>query len=150
MEADIERLRIKGRCHCGKTGYEAEINPDNVIICHCTDCQAISGAPYRANVPVLIANFKPHGAPKTYVKTADSGRRVVLTFCGDCGSALYSSRLEEPAVYNLRLGAVKERAQLVPKSQGFCQSAMPWAMDLHAIPQVAPSARRPRGPAGAT
>jgi hypothetical protein len=129
-------MKIEGSCHCGKISYEAEINPEYVIICHCTDCQIISGAPYRANVPVKIGNFKLRGQPKTYVKTAASGNKLGLAFCADCGSALYSSKLEDPDLFMLRLGAVKQRAQLIPKIQGWCRSAMPWAMDISRIPQV--------------
>jgi hypothetical protein len=129
-------MKIEGGCHCGKLGYEADINPDHVIICHCADCQGISGAPYRANVPVKAENFKLRGQPKTYVKTADSGNKMALAFCGDCGAALYSSALEKPLGFNLRLGAVKQRAQLVPKAQYWCRSAMPWVMDISGLPQT--------------
>jgi hypothetical protein len=139
----IERFKIEGGCHCGKIDYEADINPNNVVICHCTDCQAISGAPYRASVPVLTGNFKLRGQPKTYVKTSDSGAKRVLAFCADCGSALYSTSLEDPRVYNLRLGSVKQRAKLTPRAQGFCRSAMPWAMDISGIPKI-PDPPRPR------
>jgi hypothetical protein len=129
-------MKIEGNCHCGKISYQAEINPEYVIICHCTDCQTISGAPYRANVPVKIGNFKLRGQPKTYVKTAASGNKLVLAFCADCGSALYSSKLVAPEFFMLRLGAVQQRAQLTPKIQGWCRSAMPWAMDISRIRQV--------------
>ena len=130
-------MEIEGRCHCGEIGYEAIVNPDKVIICHCTDCQTNSGAPYRANVPVLIEKFHLRGQPQTYVKTGDSGAKVVLAFCGNCGSAMYSSKLENPTYLNLRLGAVKQRADLIPKAQYFCRSGMAWAMDISGIPQPA-------------
>jgi hypothetical protein len=129
------RMKIEGCCHCGRISYEAEINPDYVIICHCTDCQTISGAPYRVTVPVKTENFKLQGQPKTYVKTAASGNKRVLAFCADCGSAIYSTSLEDRVVFSLRLGAVKQRAQLIPKSQGWCRSALPWAMDIGHIPR---------------
>ena len=131
-----ERMKIEGCCHCGKISYEAEINPDYVIICHCTDCQTISGSPYRVTVPVKTENFKLRGQPKTYVKTAASGNKRVLAFCADCGSAIYSTSLEDRRVFSLRLGAVKQRAQLIPKSQGWCCSALPWAMDIGHIPRI--------------
>ena len=128
-------MKIDGKCHCGAIAYEAEINPDYVIVCHCTDCQAISGGPYRANVPVKIENFKLHGTPKIYVKTADSGKRMALAFCADCGAALYSGREMGATFLNLRLGAVMQRAELVPRAQYFCRSAMPWVFDLGSIPK---------------
>jgi hypothetical protein len=129
-------MKIEGNCHCGAISYEAEINPQYVVICHCTDCQTFSGAPYRISVPAKSENFTLRGEPKTYVKTAASGNKRVLAFCADCGTALYSTTMEDRAVYNLRLGAVKQRAQLPPKWQGWCGSAMPWAMDISAVPQV--------------
>ena len=40
-------MRINGACHCGEITYEVRVDPARTIICHCTDCQTISGAPYR-------------------------------------------------------------------------------------------------------
>ncbi len=40
-------MQIDGRCHCGFITYEAEIDPEKVIICHCTDCQTLSGSAFR-------------------------------------------------------------------------------------------------------
>ena len=28
-------MKIDGKCHCGNVTYEAEVNPDFVVICHC-------------------------------------------------------------------------------------------------------------------
>jgi hypothetical protein len=128
-------MKIDGRCHCGAISYEAEIDAGRVIVCHCSDCQTISGGPYRANVPVKMENFRLTGAPKIYVKTSESGNRMALAFCGDCGTALYSGRETGPSFVNLRLGAVTQRAQLAPRAQYFCRSAMPWVFDLDAVPK---------------
>jgi hypothetical protein len=129
-------MKIDGSCHCGGITFEAQINPEYVVICHCTDCQTLSGAPYRASVPVKAENFILRGEPKTYVKTADSGNKRLLAFCANCGSALYSTTVESPALFNLRMGAIRQRAHLPPKSQVFCRSAMPWATDISDIPQI--------------
>jgi hypothetical protein len=131
----MRKMDIEGRCQCGRIAYEARVNPAHVVLCHCTDCQANSGGPCRANAPAPLEHFRLTGQPKTYVKTGASGALVQLSFCGDCGSALFSNRLEDPAYVNLRLGAVKQRAQLPPKAQYWCEEAMPWVMDLAAIPQ---------------
>jgi len=123
------RMKIDGRCHCGKISYEAEINPDYVIICHCTDdCQTISGAPYRVTVPVKAENFKLHGQPKTYVNTANSGNRCVLGFCAAVQQS--TQRHWKTVLFLACALGVKQRAQLIPKSRGWCRSALPWAMDI--------------------
>ena len=106
-------MKVDGSCHCGSVTYEAEINPDHVVICHCTDCQTFSSAPYRVSVfGVPRENVRIEGSPKTYIKTGESGRQVLVAFCGDCGTALYSTR-SDTAPLNLRIGAIKQRRELV-------------------------------------
>ena len=133
-------MQIDGGCHCGAIRYAAEVNPDNVVICHCTDCQTISGAPYRTSVAVRLSKFHLQGEPKTYRKVADSGREVVTTFCGHCGSALYSQRSGYDYIF-LRVGSANQRKELPPKGQGFCGSAMPWARDISGVPEIPPADR---------
>ena len=40
-------MKVHGTCHCGQITFEAEVDPDRASICHCTDCQILSGSPYR-------------------------------------------------------------------------------------------------------
>lgn len=128
-------MKIDGACHCGKIVYEAHVDPTKSGMCHCTDCQTFSGAPFRASTPARASDFRLlSGSPKIYVKTADSGTKRAQAFCGDCGSAIYSTAAEEPTLYNLRLGAVKQRAQIVPQHQIWCDSALEWAQDVTDIP----------------
>lgn len=126
-------MRIEGGCHCGRVSYEAEADPDKAGICHCTDCQNLSGSPYVAFIPVPKEGFKLRGQPKLYVKTAASGNRRAQAFCPDCGSRLWASAETDPQLFNLRLGGVRQRAQLAPKTQVWCDSALPWSTDLKAV-----------------
>jgi hypothetical protein len=130
-------MKIEGQCHCGAIAYEAEVNPDKASLCHCDDCQSFSGAPFRASVPAKSSEFRLlRGQPKVYVKTADSGTRRAQAFCGDCGSQIYSAAPENPVAYNLRLGAVNQRAQIPPLRQIWCDSALPWGQDISGLPGV--------------
>ena len=133
-------MKVDGSCHCGKVTYEAEIDPDQVVICHCTDCQTFSGAPYRVSVfGVAAENFRRlEGAAKIYTKIGGSGKKVLVAFCGDCGTALYSTKNDTEGPFNLRLGAISQREKLTPKMQGFCRSAVAWATniaDIHKVPE---------------
>ena len=31
-------MKIDGGCHCGHISFEAEIDSEKVVACHCTDC----------------------------------------------------------------------------------------------------------------
>ncbi|HUI95417.1 MAG TPA: GFA family protein [Xanthobacteraceae bacterium] len=127
-------MRIEGQCHCGSIAYAATIDPDTVGICHCTDCQTLSGSPYRAAVPAPAADFVLlRGKPRIYVKTADGGTRRAQAFCPDCGTPLYAAAPSDPPIYSLRIGAIRQRAALRPRRQIWCDSALPWSMDIAAI-----------------
>jgi hypothetical protein len=121
-------MKIDGRCHCGSITYEAEVNPDEVYVCHCTDCQAISGTAFRWAVPVPEAAFKLlTGKPKTYVKVGESGTPNHQLFCPECASPIYSFSIGVgPKVLNLRLGTARQRAELKPRVQYWCRSAQDW------------------------
>ena len=97
----------------------------------------LSGSAYRTTVPVAAEQFTMNGTPTLYTKTAENGNRRFQAFCPTCGSPIYSSAAEErPAVYNIRVGTVRQRSQLVPSVQIWCRSAQPWVNDLSNIPQV--------------
>ena len=85
-------MKISGECHCGKITYEAQINPDEVIICHCTDCQRLSGSAFRSIAMTDEDAFTfLSGKPSVYIKTGDNGNKRIQTFCPDCGSPIYLS-----------------------------------------------------------
>jgi hypothetical protein len=130
-------MRVHGQCHCGGIAYEADVDPADVSACHCTDCQTLSGSPYRVSVRAPAATFALlRGKPSTYVKTAESGARRVHAFCPDCGAPVYSAAIENPPAYSLRVGCLRERAQLPPRRQIWCRSAVPWSSDLRGVSAV--------------
>lgn len=127
-------MKIEGSCHCGLITYEAEIDPATATMCHCPDCQTLSATAFRTLVPAKKEDFKLiKGEPKIYFKTTgcgtEHGTRSAQTFCAECGSAIYSSAEIDPQVFMLRIGTIKQRAELNPKSQMYCDSALSWLSD---------------------
>ncbi|MFM0285928.1 GFA family protein [Paraburkholderia megapolitana] len=128
-------MKITGSCHCGAIAYEANVDPQKAGLCHCTDCQTLSGAPFRASVPALAADFHLlRGQPKIYIKTAASGAKRAQAFCAECGTPIYAAAAENPTQYNLRLGAVAQRAEIPALKQGWCDSALSWAQSIAPLP----------------
>jgi len=125
-------MKIDGQCHCGAITFEAEVDPDEVYVCHCTDCQSISGSPFRWAVSLPKEDFRLlAGSPKTYVKRAESGAENHQVFCPDCASPIYStSSRDDWTSLNLRLGTVRQRAELTPKQQVWHRSAQSWVDEL--------------------
>jgi hypothetical protein len=130
-------MHINGACHCGQVQYEADINPDEVAICHCADCQRLTGTAYRVTVSAARVNFRiTSGDPKEYVKIADNGRRRMQYFCSNCGSPIYTTgELQDAALVGIRLGTINQRQGLKPRAQFWCSSELSWAQDLRALPR---------------
>jgi len=130
-------MKIEGGCHCGYIKYEAEVDPATVGICHCTDCQTLSGSAFRTVVQAKKEGFQLlSGQPNTYIKTAESGNRRAQVFCPQCGTHIYATAAENPQVYNIRTGTARQRDQLRPRRQVWCRSARDWVMNLGEIPKV--------------
>jgi hypothetical protein len=106
--AEFASMKIDGKCHCGRVSYEADIDPECVSICHCTDCQTLTGSPYRVTVLYKRQQIALTGSePAAYAKAGDNGRTRVQYFCSTCGSPLFS---------------------------GGCCAAAPWAGQVAALP----------------
>jgi hypothetical protein len=130
-------MRVDGVCHCGAIRFEAEVDPERVVICHCTDCQTLSGTAFRTVVASLPGTFRLlAGVPRVYVKTGESGNRREQSFCPDCGTPICSAPAGEGLrVVGLRVGALRQRDLLVPREQYWGRSAQGWLGDLAAIPR---------------
>ena len=129
-------MQIDGQCHCGRVSYEAEVDPARVSICHCTDCQVLTGSAFSVFAQVPKEAFRlTRGAPKIYVKTAESGNRRAQAFCGECGSRLYASAETDAPFFNLRVGTMRQRAELRPQVQLWCRSALPWVNEIASVPR---------------
>jgi hypothetical protein len=129
-------MHIDGGCHCGYIKFEAEVDPGKVSICHCTDCQNLTGSAFRVTVPAPKSGFKLlTGEPKIYVKTAESGTKRAHGFCPQCGTPIYATQITDPQVYGIRVGTVRQRTQLPPRRQTWCRSALDWSMSIKDLPQ---------------
>jgi hypothetical protein len=125
-------MKITGGCHCGAITYTAELEPEKVGICHCTDCQALSASAFRTIAVVKADMFEvTKGTAKEYIKIGSSGNPRVQAFCAECGSGLYATPAEGPrATYNLRAGTINERATLRPHYEAWSRSRLPWVAPL--------------------
>jgi hypothetical protein len=108
-------MKVQGSCHCGSIKHEAEVDPAHVTICHCSDCQRLSGSAFRVSVRALQKDFVLlAGSPSTYVKTADSAAKRAQVFCSRCASALYTYAIDNTETYGLGVGCIEQRRELIP------------------------------------
>ena len=130
-------MEIDGQCHCGKVRYTATVDPANASMCHCTDCQRISGSAFRTTIRLPDSDLRMTGETKVYKKVAGSGIERALVFCPNCGTQMLGMPTSNgPKRMSLRLGTSNQRAQLPPQRQIWCSSAMPWVENLAHVPKL--------------
>lgn len=129
-------MKVDGSCHCGNIKFSADIDPGSIVICHCTDCQTLTGSAFRVVVRVPREKVEWRGGkPKTYTKTAESGSKRTQAFCPECGTPLYSGAADGTGPVGLRLSTIRQRGELRPSKQIWHRSAVAWLPDL-GLPQT--------------
>ncbi len=129
-------MKIHGNCHCEAIKFEADIDENKVVICHCQDCQKLSASVFRTVAITSANNFHlKAGTVKEYVKTAESGNARAQGFCENCGSQIYATSAAhvtplEDRMYAIRLGVVDERATLKPVMEIWTDEKLTWLPDL--------------------
>jgi hypothetical protein len=71
------------------------------------------------------------------LKTADSGVKRLHAFCSNCGTPVYAcANTDNPPSYTLRVGCLRQRAELPPKQRIWCKSALDWAQNVSVVPGI--------------
>jgi len=125
-------MKVHGSCHCKAVTFIAKVDPEKVVVCHCSDCQISSGGAFRTVVMSLPDGLSyQQGQAQEYIKVADSGNQRIQGFCAECGSSLFATSVgSQNKIYGIRLGCLEEREQLIPKAQIWCQSRQPWLNNI--------------------
>jgi hypothetical protein len=118
--------QMKGGCLCGQIRYTVDAEPAFTGICHCKDCQKESGTAFNIVVAVPQPAVSIQGSPKTFVTTADSGKKNIRRLCPNCGSTILSEPEVLPGVSILRAGTLDDTTWLKPTMEIFCDSAQSW------------------------
>lgn len=131
-------MKVNGRCHCGKIAYAAEVDPKTVQICHCLDCQTLTGSAFRVTIPAPPATFHlEQGEPRIYLKVAESGSLRGHAFCGDCGAPVFRLPTDNNPNYALRIGGLDQRAELGPPGrQIWVKRRLSWVTAIAGIAEV--------------
>jgi hypothetical protein len=119
--------RLPGGCLCGAIRYEIAQAVENVIACHCTDCQKAVGGGASHNSVVRTENVTyTAGTPKAYTKEVSPGKTLIRYFCGECGSPVFTQREYLPEFMVLKVGTLDDPSSLKMTMNIWTRSARPW------------------------
>ena len=127
-----------GQCRCGAIRYTIDAEPITARLCWCRDCQHWACGNASFNLMVPRAGLQVEGAPRHWESLADSGNHMRRSFCGECGTQLFSESLENPQRIVVRVGTLDDAGDLRPLATIWTDSAPEWAVidpDLPAYPR---------------
>ena len=126
MNEPNPELPLRGRCMCGAIGYEIDESLLGALYCHCRRCQRRSGGPFSTTALTAPGSLRLV-AGEERLKSYDPGDGgYVKSFCGECGSHLYTSNPADPSFVAVRMGTIEGDPGVSFGAHQFCNYAAPW------------------------
>jgi hypothetical protein len=117
---------MEGGCLCGKVRYVSDAAPALIAVCHCADCQKVSGGGHSVNVAVPADALRIQGKPKAFEATGGSGQATTRLYCPDCGTHLVTNAAALAGLSLLKAGTLDDPSEVQPVIHIWCSSAQPW------------------------
>lgn len=80
--------KIGGSCLCGSVTFEVEDDFSMFYLCHCSQCQQISGSSYASNIFTQPENIRWITGESSMSRYDHPSRDFTKLFCSSCGSGL--------------------------------------------------------------
>ncbi len=116
-----------GGCRCGAIRYTLSAEPLATRLCWCRDCQYWALGNAAVNIMVPRAAVAVAGTPRHYDSVADSGNAMRRSFCGDCGTHLFSESSGNQLNMVVRVGTLDNAGGIAPTVVIWTASAPAWA-----------------------
>lgn len=117
----IEELNmIEGQCLCGLVSYRYHACIESSLLCYCLHCKRAQGSLMGWNSAIDQSKFEVIRGLK-YLKKYFHSPNKARVFCQECGSPIYSYRIDLPNIIRLRLGTVTAGHLPAPKEEFFLE-----------------------------
>ena len=95
------------QCSCGALRVEVEGEPGAVVLCHCTECQCLTGSVFGVGAYFPADKVKCTGANTAYTRVME-GRKFTSHFCPTCGTSLYWEAELVPGAIGVAVGGFRD------------------------------------------
>ena len=122
---------INGKCYCGAISWKVVSKVDFTAVCHCRDCQTLSGSGFGSTSLMI---YDPKGVqfegdePKVFHAKSDQGNSTQRGFCGTCGTVLFNhvSEGKDDEHWAVRTGSMVDSRALRMEKEIFMKSKLSW------------------------
>ena len=120
-------MTLQGGCACRAVRYELTERPLIVHACHCLDCQRLTGGAFVINLWIERDFVTLRGvAPRAFELKGGSGRAHEVSFCGRCGTYVWSRYASAGDALFVRAGTLDDPKAVRPDVHIFTRSKLPW------------------------
>jgi hypothetical protein len=114
-----------GGCLCGTVRFTLDSEPYDAGWCHCRTCQLNSGSPAMVFATVPVAHYRLQAGEPAVRRVASSsfGHR---SFCGECGTPLYTHVEHQPDTLDFSVATLDEPGRVRPGFHIFWSSRVNW------------------------
>ncbi len=115
-----------GGCACGAVRYKLSAEPVAMVDCQCRQCQRESGTGHQSHMVFVAAEVEVAGTPSGWEMIGDGGTRKRTSFCAVCGSPVFMTFPDNPAIFILRPASLNEPECYRPTVVTWTDAAQPW------------------------
>ena len=122
-------MDLEGGCLCGAVRYRYSGRILRHAVCHCRDCQRVTGSVFHCGVVVEKKGFAvTRGRLRVHRAIGESGRWIDRSLCADCGSHILNElELRGPEFAVIKTGSLDNPSLVPPPDfEIFVKTRMPW------------------------
>ncbi|HEY2258386.1 MAG TPA: GFA family protein [Solirubrobacteraceae bacterium] len=119
-------LPLTGGCMCEKVRFTVSRPLLGALYCHCKRCQRRTGTAFSVSAiaePGSLRVTRGRGEVRAW-DPGDGG--WIKSFCGSCGSQLYTTHPHDPDLVAIRVGALDGDPGVRPSAHQFTSYAAVW------------------------
>ena len=122
----MPELPLTGRCLCGAVRFEVTEAPLRAGYCHCTRCQRRTGTAASAQARLAPGSLRIVAGEEQIKTFWPQPSGFGKSFCGECGSQLWSRSPDDPDVVSVRMSAFDSDPGVRPSVRTHVASACSW------------------------
>lgn len=116
-------------CACGKVSFALDDEPNTTFNCHCTICRKMNGSAF-STYSVFPKDSLHIIEGEQQIQTTKMGNHGTKHFCRHCGAPLFGLHDQASEICLVVLGAIDSGGPILPISNIFCRSKLPWAFGI--------------------
>ena len=126
----------EAQCSCGGLRVKAVADPKVVIMCHCTECQRRTGAPFGVSAYFDQNDIEVSGSSTIYQRSSDAERAITGHFCPTCGTTVHWRAEFVPDFIGVAVGCFSEPDFPAPQRAVHVRRKHAWVTIPDGIPAI--------------